>query len=489
MATAPADSGCVSPVWSSPSASASSSLETSSARTYFVSPPAETSPTLRWASKNADALRVELERLHFGGGGGGSTAGSKAAEQHLATAARVHAAQRNRQQQRHTHEHAIPVHRVLSSSSSSSAVHLQASAASDDAESQFELPFIEDDNDDGRHAQRLVQKAASFSRVHLHPVPVRTHTHPLPVAAVTHSPHAPQPPPAAPAAPSRGPHKSQSLTYTDLTSFQPYDRTLVSSEADRLSLLSYPGSTVFPPHRPSLSFSRPSNAYSSTSTLDTLYVPEDAGDAEYVLEWKNGSDSAYKEIMGMLGREEWSVQRGWAYKKTNVDSLQWSISYVPGKFDNVIADTSGALPRLELTLFYNSLPLFLTATQTLPARLPNLRIPTFVSHIVSTLPFATEWAQIISPGPARLWCNTYRLALIVRAQGEDLSPRCRGILQAWAAEVWRTERLVRSSAVVGALSKAAKEGITHVGIMHRLREDVCPRKRAEKAQREMAKGL
>ncbi|KXS10341.1 hypothetical protein M427DRAFT_37505 [Gonapodya prolifera JEL478] len=502
MCAALEESCPVSPVWSCPSGH--SSLDTGSGRTWYAATPVETSPTLRWASKNADVLRAELERMHAAGAGAG---GARPEEPHSSRHAATAHACTHATQQKQTHTHAIPAHRNLPSSPAS-AVHVPPlAAASDDAVSQFELIFLddEDDGEDGAgtvvehpaQRQRTVHKAASASAAASR-APVRAHTDPVshhvPAAAPAHPPH-PQPS-ASPAMSPNAPH--QPLAYTDLASFRPYDRTHVA-DADRLSMLSYPGSFVYlpSPSHPSHPSSSPRDGSSasgasstpSSTTVDTLYVPEDSGDAAYVLEWKSASDAAYKEVMGMLGREEWSVQRGWAYKKTNVDSLQWSISYVPGMFDNVIADTSGALPRLELTLFYNSLPLFLTATQTLPARLPNLRIPTFASHILTTLPFATEWAQIISPGPARLWCNTYRLALIVRAQGEDLSPRCRGILETWAGEVWRTERMVRTCAVVGTLSKAAKEGTKGVAVISRLMDEACPTKRAEKAERELSNGV
>ncbi|KAJ3341692.1 hypothetical protein HDU93_004326 [Gonapodya sp. JEL0774] len=240
------------------------------------------------------------------------------------------------------------------------------------------------------------------------------------------------------------------ISYDELATFRPYNPSNVR-DSDRLSILSYPSSSIIRPSSPQPA-PRPATRPTlpvSASVMDTLRVTDrELGELEFRLEWKSATESTYKELMGILGTDECRIQRGWEYKKKDVDSLQWSVTYAPGKHENLRHDPSGMLPRMEMTIFYNSIQLFLLAGRSLPRKLSNLRVPNFIAEFVEPLATPTEWAEIEAQGSTAN--NTYHVGLVVRAQGDPLNDRCKKILEAWT----KYEFVKVKSAQVGILGRA-----------------------------------
>ncbi|KXS16167.1 hypothetical protein M427DRAFT_154877 [Gonapodya prolifera JEL478] len=232
--------------------------------------------------------------------------------------------------------------------------------------------------------------------------------------------------------PVRGPNTP--ISYEDFATFRPYVSGQVP-DSDRLSVLSYPGSTIIPlTQYPSTS--------SSTPSQDILHIPDSEGkEFEIRLSWKSATEATYKELMGILGTDELRIQRGWEYKQKDVDSLQWSITYVPRRNEG---DPGGSIPRVEFTIFYNSIALFLVASQSTPRKLQNLRVPTFVADFVEPLSCPTEWAQIDSViGPFGMPPKIL-VGMVVKAQGDLLNDRCRKFIETWTTHGLAKARMLQS---------------------------------------------
>ncbi|KAJ3337016.1 hypothetical protein HDU93_001735 [Gonapodya sp. JEL0774] len=241
------------------------------------------------------------------------------------------------------------------------------------------------------------------------------------------------------------------ISYDDLTKFRPYISADVL-DSDRLSVLSYPGSSFIPPPQTtSLSDLKPPLPPSASAVDNIRVADKELGELDFRLEWKSAADSTYKDLMGMLGTDACRIQRGWEYKRKDLDSLQWSVTYSPGKHENLRYDPNGLLPRIELTIFYNSIQLFLVAAQTLPRKIPNIRVPTFSAEFVEPLRVATEWAEIETQGASGM-NNTVHLCLVVRAQGDPLNERCKNYLETWTRHEYAKIR----SSQRGFLGRAAK---------------------------------
>ncbi|KAJ3341694.1 hypothetical protein HDU93_004328 [Gonapodya sp. JEL0774] len=250
--------------------------------------------------------------------------------------------------------------------------------------------------------------------------------------------------------------KHDHISYEDLANFHPYDPTSATND-ERLSLMSYPASLPQVPDGPPHPRTRGSCSPSIRSSRDeTLRISErDVWDFELGLEWKSVSDSTYKELMGAFGRDECRVHRGWEYKQVKIDSYNWRICYAPGALENIRADPTGALPRFQLTMFYNSFELFRTACKELPRWLPNLRVPTFAALLVDPLACPTEWSHVEPLGASKFFCNTQNVGLIVKVQGAKLSNKCRSSVERWTQdELWRITAMQKG--LVGKSSTIAK---------------------------------
>ncbi|KXS16734.1 hypothetical protein M427DRAFT_154360 [Gonapodya prolifera JEL478] len=210
---------------------------------------------------------------------------------------------------------------------------------------------------------------------------------------------------------------------------------------------------------------RPLAGLSRTNTLRrdaVTFTSSDIGinlqvsnlDYMFPLRWKSELTSSWKDIMGSVANVEWSEQRGWSYRQSEVDTNAFSIRYTPFRRDDGISRT---LCNVEITFLYNSKCLFTAAKKNLSQKIDALRVVAFYNDFVAPLqipdspssraliwrrkserkhiatPIITEWAAIESPdafGTADL-----HVLYIVRAGQEALSDLCKRSAEDWILRV------------------------------------------------------
>ncbi|KXS16735.1 hypothetical protein M427DRAFT_55363 [Gonapodya prolifera JEL478] len=205
---------------------------------------------------------------------------------------------------------------------------------------------------------------------------------------------------------------------------------------------------------------KPTQGYSAASTTSSSVnaVPPSNGQLEEQLRiflsggghydaelmWKSEEDATFREIMGELADDRWTLQRGWGYKMVAMDSHRHLVQYIPR---NTSWEKVKSRGYLQFTIIYNSSHLFHTAKRTLPTKLPDLRVPTFHTEFIEPLsspthgPGAgrhTEWACLYPEGrfrPPNDGSGDVHVAYVVRAAGDELGHSCKRVVEDWVRKM------------------------------------------------------
>ncbi|KXS14808.1 hypothetical protein M427DRAFT_135502 [Gonapodya prolifera JEL478] len=149
------------------------------------------------------------------------------------------------------------------------------------------------------------------------------------------------------------------------------------------------------------------------------------------------SSASPETIMGILAGTEWATQRMWGYKLARADMGTMSMRYVAREKDVGKNSGSGRVGVVSFTIFFASLPLYNTASESYTTKTENLHPPTFVSHFVRTPALAklvdTEWACL---APPREWIKPttgdLSVAYVVKAQKDNWGEQAKARVELWA---------------------------------------------------------
>ncbi|KAJ3341440.1 hypothetical protein HDU93_004841 [Gonapodya sp. JEL0774] len=168
---------------------------------------------------------------------------------------------------------------------------------------------------------------------------------------------------------------------------------------------------------------------------ETLVVVAAAREYRFPIVWKSADTTTTEELMGPLGRPDWSIQRSWGYKKAKHDESTMTIQFSPRKFS--LRSKTGGDTHYVFTIMFDSHPLFTAAVSRYLPKFDALTAAQFRMQLMDPISTSvvTEWA-CIQPPLAFVTDNSkmggeYHVLYVVKDASRDMSESTRTRMQSW----------------------------------------------------------
>ncbi|KXS11569.1 hypothetical protein M427DRAFT_60582 [Gonapodya prolifera JEL478] len=202
--------------------------------------------------------------------------------------------------------------------------------------------------------------------------------------------------------------------------------------------------------QPAMNLTRPSNI--AAGIISEAPGPKNAepivvtvAGKEYVfpLVWKNASRDGTEEVMGILGKNEWSAQRNWGYKHVKYTDMDFMISYGPR--ESSFKKLKGA-SLFSFTMFFNTRPIFQSALNKYHRKFNSLSPADFKMYLIDPISqvkkmdlsqeiVVTDWACIQPPAVVQvesaMGSGEYHCLYLIKDAKNDMTDLCRKRVETW----------------------------------------------------------
>ncbi|KAJ3341369.1 hypothetical protein HDU93_005005 [Gonapodya sp. JEL0774] len=185
----------------------------------------------------------------------------------------------------------------------------------------------------------------------------------------------------------------------------------------------------------------------SISESQALIVMFHGREFTFPLEWRTSGLCPKTELMGVIGKSQWTGQQAWGYKQLNCNSDNMSITY--GVRFSTLREKLKNETEYIFTMMFDSRPIFRAAAEKYPPKLDGLTAHDFTMAFVNTLSevreivnsedtveITTDWACI--PPPVEAFVENphaggkyHCLYIIKDSRNRLLSDSARTRLQMW----------------------------------------------------------